>query len=89
MVFLIIEKFQKDIIKTERFIQTTLVILTNFIFGNLLNNFCMKRIFIFPLVLLFILSTTSCDFDRRKRLSGTNFELGDSTVPNVELLYYG
>lgn len=47
----------------------------------------MKRIFIFPLVLLFILSTTSCDFDRRKRLSGTNFELGDSTVPNVELFY--
>ncbi len=57
MVFLIIEKFQKDIIKTERFIQTTLVILTNFIFGNLLNNFWYEKdIYVYTCFLLYLIN---------------------------------
>lgn len=46
----------------------------------------MKKIFILTII-LFLVLFASCDFNRTKRLYGTNFELGDSTVPNVELCY--
>ncbi len=78
--------FQKNIIKTAKFIQITLVIPTNFIYGNLLNSFCMKNSLVFVSI-SFLILFTSCDFTRTKKLYGTNFELMDGIVPFVELCY--